>query len=96
MPARIEIIEGTSVVIDWDDGTSSTITAVELRAACQCAECREPDGHRRMEQVIAGPEPVMISEARLVGNYAINFEFAPDGHGTGIFPFPALRSLGGS
>ena len=94
VPERIEVIAGASVVIDWDDGTTSSLDAARLRAACQCAECREPAGHRRMEEVVAGPEPITISEARLVGNYAINFEFAPDGHATGIFPFRALRALG--
>jgi DUF971 family protein len=46
-----------------------------------------------MEQVLAGPEPVTIAEARLVGGYAINFVFTPDAHGTGIFPFRSLQAL---
>jgi len=93
VPERIQVIEGLEVVITWEDGTASTLSASRLRGACQCADCREEAGRRQTERVLTGAEPVMITEARLVGSYAINFVFAPDGHSTGIFPFPGLRSL---
>jgi DUF971 family protein len=93
VPLRIEVSDKTDVIITWDDDTTSTLTARQLRAACQCADCREPAGRERTEAVLAGDEQVRIGDARLVGNYAINFIFEPDGHGTGIFPFPALRAL---
>lgn len=93
VPERIEVSGGTDVVISWTDGTTSSHGASQLRAACQCAECREPAGIKRTEAILAGGEPVTITEAKLVGGYAINFVFGPDGHGTGIFPYPALRAL---
>ena len=93
VPARIEVAEGAAVTITWEGGTTSTYSAAQLRAACQCADCREPAGRLRTERVLAGPDPVTITTARLVGNYAVNFVFGPDGHGTGIFPFPALHAL---
>ncbi len=93
VPERIEVSGGTEVVIAWDDGSTTTLTARQLRAACQCADCREPSGRARTEAVLGGEEPVTIGEAKLVGNYAVNFVFEPDGHGTGIFPYPALRTL---
>jgi ATP-binding protein involved in chromosome partitioning len=93
VPERIQVIEGLEVVITWEDGYESTLTAPQLRGACQCAECREEPGRRRTEAVLTGSKPVTITEAKLVGSYAINFVFGPDGHSTGIFPFPALRSL---
>ena len=93
VPQRIEVIEGIDVVITWESGATSTYSAPQLRGACQCAECREEVGRRATERVLAGPEPVTISAAKLVGGYAVNFVFGPDGHSTGIFPFPALRSL---
>ncbi len=43
--------------------------------------------------MLTGPTPVTITDAALVGAYAVNFSFAPDGHQTGIFPFDRLRSL---
>ena len=94
VPQRIEVSGGTDVTITWEDGTESTYGAADLRAACQCAECREPAGRKRTQAVLDGDTPVTIAEAKMVGSYAINFVFAPDAHSTGIFPFPALRELG--
>jgi DUF971 family protein len=96
VPARIEVAERATVVITWENGSTSTLSAAQLRSACQCADCREPAGRLRTEQVLAGSEPVTINAAHLVGNYAVNFVFGPDGHSTGIFPFPALHALGHS
>jgi DUF971 family protein len=93
VPQRIEVSGGSEVAITWEGGTTTTHAASQLRAACQCAECREPSGQERTEAVLAGPDPVTITGATIVGNYAINFVFGPDGHGTGIFPFPALHAL---
>ncbi len=94
VPERVEVSEGAEVVINWEDGTVSTYSASQLRAACQCAECREPFGQKQIEAVLAGPEPVTIAATKLVGGYAVNFVFSPDGHSTGIFSFPALYALG--
>ena len=93
VPARIEIEEGEHVTLTWEDGSVTELTAAQLRAACQCASCREPDGEAQTAAILAGPVPVKISEAKLVGGYAINFVFSPDGHGTGIYPFEVLRVL---
>ena len=93
VPARIEVEEGERVVLTWEDGTTTELTAPELRAACQCAACREPSGEAQTAAVLGGPLPVRIDEAKLVGGYAINFVFTPDGHGTGIYPFEVLRAL---
>lgn len=87
-PLRLEVRQGRELVITWDDRVDE-ISAVRLREACSCAGCRN------------GPEPVRVDEATcriarigLVGAYAINVTFAPDGHATGIYPFGALRALG--
>lgn len=91
VPERIEVESATTVTLTWDDGAVSTFDASELRAACPCAGCREPAGEEAIRMVLAGLEPVTIQEATLVGGYAINFVFGPDGHGTGIFSFVELR-----
>lgn len=96
VPERIEVIEQRQVILTWQDDSISTLTAAELRGACQCAECREEAGRRRTERVLAGAEPVTIEDATLVGGYAINFVFGPDQHATGIFPFSTLRGLAGT
>ncbi len=93
VPARIEVEDGLTVTLTWEDGSSTRLSADLLREACQCAACREPDGEAATTAVLTGPTPVTITDAALVGAYAVNFSFAPDGHQTGIFPFDRLRSL---
>lgn len=90
-PVRVEVNEKATLEIEWDDGLRTVTTARELRAACQCANCRDtPDA---VAAHVAAMDVVTIEAASLVGNYAINFVFGPDHHGTGIYPYEALRSL---
>lgn len=93
-PLRIEVEQGSHVHITWDDDERTTIEARTLRGACMCAGCREQAGGRATEAVLAGSLPITIEDAELVGGYAMKFVFGPDGHGTGIYPFEVLRSLG--
>jgi DUF971 family protein len=94
VPQRIEVQDGTRLVVAWDDGSIIEVSATDLRAACQCAGCREPDGREQTRAVVEGPVPVTITDASLVGGYAVSFVFGPDGHGTGIYPFDQLADLG--
>ncbi len=87
-PLRIEVIEGEQLEIVWADGTTTAMTAPQVRAFCQCAECREKPPEQR---TVAIHEGARIESASLVGSYAINFVFAPDGHGAGIYPFVDLH-----
>jgi len=93
VPRRIEIAEGASVEITWEDDTVTELDAPTLRAACMCAVCREPAGEAATQAVLDGDDAVLIASAELVGGYAIRFVFEPDGHGTGIYPFAKLREL---
>jgi ATP-binding protein involved in chromosome partitioning len=88
-PARIEV-DGTTVTIEWDDDRVDVFDATVLRLACPCAGCREPASTAK----VAAAGSVSVTGARLVGGYAINLTFGPDGHATGIYPFTLLRDLG--
>ena len=92
-PTHIEIEGGTQMLLVWQDGTEQRLSARELRAACPCASCREPEGAQRVAVLLRGPIEVEIGDAKLVGSYGINLTFRPDGHRTGIFSFNYLRSL---
>ena len=92
-PARIEIEGGTQMLLVWQEGAEQRLSARELRAACPCATCREPEGAQRVAVLLKGPIEVEIGDAKLVGSYGINLTFRPDGHRTGIFSFDYLRSL---
>ena len=96
------------LVVDWKDGKRSEYSLAELRRICPCAACRterdqasplDKGGQRGVTSSIplrilkADPTGVRVVSAKLVGNYAIQFDWS-DGHNTGIFDFRFLRSLG--
>ncbi|VAW05372.1 hypothetical protein MNBD_ACTINO01-554 [hydrothermal vent metagenome] len=89
-PRSIELEDGTALVVTWHDGRVDRLSAVALREACPCASC----GNLPTPRPAADPEVTRISNVGLVGAYAINLVFAPDGHSTGIYPFTLLRELG--
>lgn len=85
---------GELLILTWEDGSTTRLTARRLRAGCSCAECRDPSGARATQEVLAGEEEIRIADVQMVGAYALNFTFQPDGHHTGIFSFELLRRLG--
>lgn len=87
-PIRIEVSDGARLEIQWADGASTVMSAAELRAYCHCAACRELPPTERTPDVYTA---ATIESAELVGSYAINFTFGPDGHGAGIYPYADLR-----
>ncbi len=89
-PRSIELEDGTALVVTWHDGRVDRLSAVALREACPCASC----GSGSSLRAAADPEVTSIQNVGLVGAYAINAVFAPDGHSTGIYPFTLLRELG--
>ncbi len=92
-PLRIEVNGKTSVSVSWEEGSDTELSAAQLRSACMCAGCREAAGAVVTATVLAGPEPVTIESAELVGGYALRFTFGPDGHSTGIYPFEILKKI---
>jgi DUF971 family protein len=89
-PRRIELTHGEALVVTWDDGRVDTLPATTLRDACACAGCRNAPG----PVPPADPASCRITSVGLVGAYAVNMVFAPDGHSTGIYPYTVLRALG--
>ncbi len=89
-PERITV-DPDLLTIEWSDGVSTAVPGSRLRSACPCADCRE---HR-----VAAASPIRlgtsstITDAHLVGGYAIRFTFG-DGHIDGIYPYGQLRHLG--
>lgn len=92
-PLRITRSDPTRIAFEWDDGTKSVLTTVELRSLCPCAACvDELTGVRRHDPRTV-PTTLQHSNVRLVGNYALTMSFS-DGHDTGIFTFPMLHEHG--
>lgn len=80
------------VRIEWQDGHRSVYANHDLRCACACAGCvDERTGERTLEPARISSD-VKALGARLVGNYALEFDWS-DGHRTGIYSFALLRRL---
>ena len=80
-------------MLEWDNGETTTLSAVELRSLCPCAACvDELTGVRRQDPATVPPN-LVHEDVRLVGNYAITVRFS-DGHATGIYPYPMLWEHG--
>lgn len=78
--------------IEWTDGHSSVFPARHLRASCPCAGCRDEWSGKPLLDPAAIPSDLGLKDARLVGNYAIQFAFT-DGHSTGLYTFDLLRKI---
>lgn len=81
--------------VEWADGVRSTYSLATLRRNCPCATCRterESQSANPLRILKSDPVRLRVTNAKLVGNYAIQFEWS-DGHNTGIFDFRFLRGL---
>jgi DUF971 family protein len=88
-PERITV-ERDSVTIEWTDGVTTALSGSRLRDACPCADCRE---HTATTPAMQLGNRSTMTNAQLVGGYAISFTFG-DNHGDGIYPYGQLRRLG--
>jgi DUF971 family protein len=89
-------IKEQQLVIEWSDGSRSEFALAELRRRCPCAGCRterERQEQNPLKVLKFDPAGVRVTDARLVGNYAIQLVWS-DGHDTGIFDFRFLRAMG--
>ncbi len=90
-PVVITRSDPKKLVVEWSDGHVTAFTAAELRGLCPCAMCVNELSGERMHDPRSVPADLEQSEARMVGHYALTMTFS-DGHHTGIFTFPFLRS----
>jgi len=92
-PRVITKSDPSKLAIDWFDGGTTTLTAVELRDICPCAHCvDEHSGVRRHDPATTSAD-IETRNVSLVGHYALSIDFS-DGHSTGIFTYKMLREAG--
>ena len=96
-PTQLERLADGTLVISWSNGEVRKYTVQELRSRCPCATCRQQSASAGAEMFpvlsTVGQETLQIAGMTPMGNYAYAIEFS-DGHNTGIYAFPLLRSLG--
>ncbi len=100
-PKHLDVKKDRGLTIEWADGEVSYYTIALLRKHSPSADMRQL--RREMDAnplavlpagtpVASGQGELVIVNAELVGNYAINFSFS-DGHATGIYTWEYLREL---
>lgn len=94
LPKQIKLTETKdSISIRWNDNSNQTILLSKLRRFCPCAVClTERENQSPTFIPIFSGNQVKINSIKLVGNYAIQIIWE-DGHNTGIYEFPFLKSL---
>lgn len=91
-PTNLKKIGQARLEITWADGHISDYSAHYLRQHCPCAACVEEwTGEKRL---VSGtiPTDLQLLSVEIVGQYALTFTWS-DGHRTGIYSFPFLRTL---
>jgi DUF971 family protein len=78
--------------IDWPDGLVVAIAYPKVRVACGCARCVDEVTGERLIDITDIDPLVQANELQMVGSYAIRIQWS-DGHNTGLFTWPQLRSL---
>ena len=94
IPVKVEpSASGHDLHIEWSSGEKIEIPYPELRFECPCANCvDEHTGKRtlRRDQVRTDVRPIQVNP---VGRYALQIRWS-DGHGTGMYHFDTLYSIG--
>ena len=92
LPKAAELVSPFKLHMRWSDGVETEHGARQLRLACPCASCVEEVTGRKLLDPKSVPEDVLLLVVEPVGRYALSFVWS-DGHKTGIFSWPYLRTL---
>ena len=93
LPIQIKIIGNKDLYVKWDDNSESEINFMKLRKFCPCATCAsEREEQSETFIPIFSGNQITVKSIQQVGSYAISIHWK-DGHNTGIFEFPFLKSL---
>ncbi len=93
LPIQIKIIGNKDLYVKWDDNSESKISLMKLRKFCPCATCasEREEQSEKFIPIFSGNQ-LTVKSIQQVGSYAISIHWK-DGHNTGIFEFPFLKSL---
>ncbi|QQE10443.1 DUF971 domain-containing protein [Planctomycetota bacterium] len=96
-PKHIDLKRDKALTIEWEDGHTSVYEISFLRKSSPSAEEKKLREEMKTNPLTilpagAGDDHVEAENIELVGNYALRIFFS-DGHHTGIYSWPYLRSL---
>lgn len=79
--------------LHWrSSGEKISVRNHHLRSNCQCAVCVDEFSGRRKLDPAKIPPDIHAQEIKPLGNYALYIRWS-DGHQSGFFPYPLIRSL---
>ena len=91
-PTSIEVDDQQRLQLQWPDGDTAALPAMQLRLACACATCKDETTGQPLLDKATIPADVGIKAIQPIGRYGYQINFS-DGHGTGIYTFEVLRAL---
>ncbi len=100
-PKHLDVKKDRGLTVEWADGGVSYFSIALLRKHSPSADMRQLRKEMDDNPLAILPSSgaggggggdLVIVDAELVGNYAINFSFS-DGHSTGIYTWEYLREL---
>lgn len=96
-PVHLDLKKDKGLTVQWADGSGSYYSIAYLRRMSPSADMRElrKAMARNPLTVVpgaAGGGEIVVTEAELVGNYALKLAFS-DGHATGIYSWAYLREI---
>ncbi|MFW5653191.1 MAG: gamma-butyrobetaine hydroxylase-like domain-containing protein [Planctomycetota bacterium] len=99
-PTHIDVKRDKGVTVEWPDGKTTFYSVPYLRKWSPSADQREIREQMESNPLAVLPssafmqndQSLTITDAKLIGNYAIAFEFS-DGHSTGIYSWEYLREI---
>lgn len=97
-PRNLAVEKDRGLTVEWDDGSKTFYPIALLRWMSPSAEMRELRKEQQRNPLTVLPRsaassgPLVITDAEVVGNYAIRIRFS-DGHHTGIYSWEYLRSI---
>ncbi|MBX7045032.1 MAG: DUF971 domain-containing protein [Ignavibacteria bacterium] len=96
-PVKINRTERNSLLIGWNDNSSTEVSITKLRDECPCVHCKGEsvifDSYIPIKSPFKASGFYEIDKIERIGNYAIQIIWK-DGHNTGIYSWEILRELG--
>lgn len=92
-PTQIKVVGNSKIMVKWDDSSETFVSLESLRKYCPCATCiAERENHSKCYIPLFHSTQTKVRKINIIGNYAVAIIWE-DGHNTGIYEFPFLKSL---
>lgn len=92
LPKKISVSKDDNLIIEWNNGVTSTINKYLLRKSCPCAICEVERDENHHEYNLFRGDKTEIIDIEVIGQHAIKITWK-DGHNAGMYEFQYLIDL---